>query len=133
MRYLLDTNICIYLIKGKFPSVRFKFKQCTKEGVGVSSVSIAELEYGVAKSGLDKQRKKLDVFLPQLSHFSFDGDAAKIYGALRSRLEVMGKPIGSMDMLIAAHAMALGATLVTNNSREFNRVQGLKLENWTIP
>jgi tRNA(fMet)-specific endonuclease VapC len=133
MRYLLDTNICIYLIKGKFPSVRSKFKQCMKEDVGVSSVSIAELEYGVAKSGLDKQRKKLDVFLPQLSHLSFDGNAAKIYGAIRSRLEVIGKPIGSMDMLIAAHAMALGATLVTNNSREFNRVQGLKLENWTIP
>ena len=133
MRYLLDTNICIYLIKGKFPSVRSRFKQCSKEDMGVSSVSIAELEYGVAKSGLDKQRRKLDMFLPQLRYLAFDRKAAKVYGTLRAQLELMGKPIGPMDMLIAAHAIALDVTLVTNNAREFTRVQGLKLENWTMP
>jgi tRNA(fMet)-specific endonuclease VapC len=131
MKYLLDTNICIYLIKGNFPSVVSRFKQCAMTDIGVSAISVAELEFGIAKSGLAKNRITLDRWLMQIQQFPFDNAAAKAYGVLRAQLQSKGTPIGSLDMLIAAQAIALQVTLVSNNLREFTRVQGLKVENWT--
>ncbi len=131
MRYLLDTNICIYVIKNHPPEVRARLERHPLEDVGVSAVTVAELEYGVAKSARPGQNAlALGAFLAPLRVAAFDDGAARRYGELRAALERAGTPIGSMDMLIAAHALSLGAVLVTNNVREFGRVPGLGVENW---
>ena len=99
--------------------------------MAVSAVTVAELEFGVEKSTRpEHNREGLAGFLMPFEVLSFDADAAKVYGALRADLERRGTPIGSLDLMIGAHAMALGATLVTNNLREFNRLRGLKAVNW---
>jgi tRNA(fMet)-specific endonuclease VapC len=131
MLYLLDTNICIYIIRKKPPKVLDQLCAIKAFEVGISSITLAELEYGVAKSSRPAQnRDALIGFLAPLTILSFGNEAAAIYGMLRAWLEKAGKPIGPMDMLIAAHALSLSTTLVTNNTREFERVPGLKLENW---
>ncbi|HEY9879785.1 MAG TPA: type II toxin-antitoxin system VapC family toxin [Leptolyngbyaceae cyanobacterium] len=131
MQYLLDTNICIYLIKQKPPRVLARFKTLSLSDIGISSITVAELEYGVCKSQQqEKNRSALMQFLIPLEIVEFDQAAATTYGSIRSDLEVRGLVIGSMDMLIAAHALSLGVTLVSNNVREFSRIANLSLENW---
>jgi tRNA(fMet)-specific endonuclease VapC len=131
VQYLLDTNICIYLIKQKPPKVLARFQTLTLSDVGISSITVAELEYGICKSQQqEKNRNALMQFLLPLEIVQFDQTAATIYGSIRSELESRGIVIGSMDMLIAAHALSLGVILVSNNLREFSRIANLSLENW---
>ncbi len=131
MQYLLDTNICIYLIKKKPPKVLERFQTHTLSDIGISSITVAELEYGICKSQHQgKNRSALIQFLIPLEIVDFDQPAATTYGSIRHDLESRGLVIGSMDMLIAAHALSLGATLVSNNVREFSRISNLSLENW---
>jgi tRNA(fMet)-specific endonuclease VapC len=131
MRYLLDTNICIYLIKQKPVEVLEKFNAYSVGEIGVSSITVSELWYGVAKSEYRKANQKaLEQFLLPLIVVEFDEGAAEIYGEIRVALEKEGGPIGAMDMLIAAHAVSMGVVLVTNNEREFSRVPNLIVENW---
>lgn len=132
MEYMLDTNICIYLIKKKPPKVLERLSGHEVSEVGVSVVTLSELEFGVQKSQ-QKERNGLALvqFLAPLEIAYFDEHAARQYGVLRAELENKGRPLGALDMLIAAHARALGAVLVTNNTREFRRVPELTIENWT--
>lgn len=130
--WLLDTNICIYLIKRKPDRVLQRLRALDISTVGVSSITVAELQYGVAKSTRPEQNALgLAALLAPLDVLAFDDGAAAAYGAVRAELERAGTPIGSMDLLIAAHALALGRTVVTNNTREFSRVAGLKAEDWS--
>jgi len=131
MKYLLDTNICIYLIKKKPVSVIHRFDEHSVGDIGISSITVAEMAYGVRKSQRKKQNQEaLLQFLSPLTIAEFDSDAAFSYGQIRAELENQGRPIGSLDTLIAGHAVSLGVTLVTNNEREFSRVPGLTVENW---
>jgi tRNA(fMet)-specific endonuclease VapC len=131
MKYLLDTNICIYLIKKKPASVINRFEQHSVGDIGISSITAAELFYGVQKSQHRKQNQAaLMQFMSPLEIAEFDIDAALSYGQIRTELESQGTPIGSLDTLIAGHAVSMGVTLVTNNEREFSRVPGLIVENW---
>lgn len=130
MRYLLDTNICIYVINRKPPEVLAQFLAHEDEGIGISAVTAAELYWGVRKSGSARNLHALEKFLAPLEVADFDLAAAQAYGDLRAWLEAKGTPIGPLDTQIAAHALALGTTLVTNNQREFRRVPGLIVENW---
>jgi tRNA(fMet)-specific endonuclease VapC len=128
---MLDTNICIYLIKNKPAEVKEKFNQYEVGEICISSISVSELYYGVYKSQMvERNLQALALFLAPLNIVDYDEKAAIVYGKIRSDLEVNGKVIGSLDMLIAAHAESIGVTLVTNNTKEFERVDGLKLENW---
>jgi tRNA(fMet)-specific endonuclease VapC len=131
MKVMLDTNICIYRIKQQPAAVIQRFVSHPVGDIGLSSITAAELAYGVSKSRhMSKNRHALEQFLGPLEIAQFDQDAAWSYGSLRAQLEAKGMPIGSMDLLIAAHALSLGVRLVTNNLREFRRVPGLRLENW---
>lgn len=127
---LLDTNICIYIINTKPPSVLERFQQYRLGDLGISSVVAAELAFGVAKSGSSRNKQALEMFLAPLTILPFDDAAAWAYGELRAGLERRGTPIGSLDTMIAAHALSLHAMLVTNNSREFSQVPGLEISNW---
>lgn len=130
----LDTNICIYLIKKKPISILEKISHFPINKLALSSISVAELEYGVEKSAYPEQNLLLlQSFLLPFSIYSFDEKAARCYGKIRNTLEKKGTPIGNLDTLIAAHALSLDAILVTHNTREFKRVSGLALEDWTIP
>jgi tRNA(fMet)-specific endonuclease VapC len=129
---LLDTNICIYIINAKPPAVLARFKQYRHGDIGVCSVVAAELAYGVAKSGSARNRQALEMFLAPLTILPFDDAAVWAYGDLRADLERRGVPIGSLDTMIAAHALSQQALLVTNNTREFAKVTGLRLDNWVI-
>jgi len=132
MKYMLDTNICIYLIKQKPPKVLKRFKTHAIGDIGISSITLAELRYGVSKSRhVEKNRLALDEFILPLEIADFDEKAAQEYGTVRADLEKAGKPIGSMDMLIGAHALAFGATLVTNNTKEFKQIRNLKIADWS--
>ena len=128
---MLDTNIVSYVIRNRDFSLIDKFEQMSVHAtIALSSITVAELFYGVRK----KQNKKLEVavreFLLPLEKFCFDENAALHYGEIRAQLESTGSLIGAHDMLIAAHAKSIEAILVTNNVREFQRVQGLVVENW---
>ncbi len=131
MKFLLDTNICIYIIKQKPPEVLQRFNAYQVGDLGISSITVAELEFGVKKSKFpQKNQQALEQFLIPLNIVDFDRAAALIYGDIRAKLEKQGTPIGSLDTLIAAHALSLNITLITNNLKEFDRVQNLKLDNW---
>jgi tRNA(fMet)-specific endonuclease VapC len=130
LRYLLDTNTCIYIINRRPPQVFERFEGLKLGDVAISSITGAELLYGVAKSGSARNEAALAKFLAPLDVLPFDETAMHRYGALRSLLERRGTPIGALDLLIAAHGLALNATLVTNNLREFQRVPALRLDNW---
>ena len=126
--YLLDTDICIYIIKKRPPQVYARFRLLLPGSVGISSITLAELRYGVEKSARPTQNTlALNQFLLPLAVYEFDDRAAEEYGTVRATLERAGNPIGPLDTLIAA----LGLTLVTNNEREFLRVNDLVVENWT--
>lgn len=131
MRVLLDTNICIYMIKNNPPEIRKRFEQFVPGDIGISTITVAELQFGVEKSAAkEKNSAALEAFLLPLEITPFDMDSALAYGRIRAELERQGKPIGGMDMLIAAQAIARGITLVTHNLKEFARVPGLKCETW---
>ena len=131
MTYMLDTNICIYVMKNKPEKVLQRFREELDGGLCISSVTLAELEYGMKHSSNPaKNEQALLRFLTPLSILPFGAAAASEYGALWTYLQNKGTPIGPLDMLIAGHALAEGLTLVTNNVREFERVPDLRLENW---
>ena len=134
MSYMLDTNICIYAIKNRPKQVLSRLKENMNQGLFISSITVAELEYGIEKSvNPEKNRASLTRFLSILETLPFDDSAALEFGKIRAFLEKQGTPIGKMDMLIAAHAKSGGLILVTNNVREFIRVPGIMIENWTEP
>ena len=128
---MLDTNICIYVIKHKPEKVFQKLQTIHPEDVCISSVTYAELVHGVEKSiAVEKNRLALSMLLANMEILDFDVDAADCYGKIRAGLEKNGTPIGPLDMMIAGHAQFLGYTVVTNNVKEFSRVSALKIENW---
>lgn len=128
---MLDTNICIALIKDRPESLKIRMVDLTRDQLAVSSIVIAELWYGVALSEKTKQNEAaLKDFINYVTVLDWPNEAGPSYGNLRASLRKKGIPIGAMDLLIASHALFLKATLVTDNLREFERVQGLKIENW---
>lgn len=132
MRYMLDTNICIHLIRHKPPEVLARFAALSVGDVSVSAITLAELWHGVSKSQYhERNQEALEGFLIPLIVAPFDYDAAVAYGIVRAALERQGTPIGALDTLIAAHALSLDVTLVSNNVREFSRVPGLSVVDWT--
>ncbi len=131
MKYMLDTNICIYIIKKKPDKVIRRLRELRLSDVCISSITLSELEYGVEKSEQrDRNKIALATFIAPIEVIAYNDLDAAQYGEIRSFLEKNGMPIGSLDMLIAAHALAQGLILVTNNEREFKRVPGLMIENW---
>lgn len=131
MRYLLDTNVCVDYLNGRFPSLVRRIQQARPEDLATDSVVAAELRYGAERSRQpERNHARLDLLLGEIAVLDFDLQAASAYGALRARLEARDHPIGAHDMLIAAHALAAGLILVTDNVREFTRVKGLVVENW---
>lgn len=133
IKYMLDTNICIYIIKQKPENVIERFRQTSISDIGVSSITLSELEYGVMKSAKPEQNKlALAQFIAPIDIYAYNDVAAQSYGKIRAHLEKQGTPIGSLDMLIAAHALSIDSVLITNNESEFNRVSNLKIENWAI-
>lgn len=131
MKLMLDTNICIYIIKQRPEAVLKRFLEYQVGDICISSITLAELRFGVAKSThQEKNARALDEFVVPLEIVSFDDEAAHLYGEIRAALEKTGRPIGAMDMLIAAHALTLGIPLVTNNTREFERIPGLTCFDW---
>lgn len=130
-KYMLDTNICIGLIRQKSEPLIHRLTRCAPGDICVSSITVAELAHGALKSAHAKQNSSaLEQFLLPLEIADFDQRAAMAYGAIRALLERQGNVIGSMDMLIGAHALSLDVILVTNNRDEFQRILGLKTEDW---
>jgi tRNA(fMet)-specific endonuclease VapC len=131
MKWMLDTNICIYLIKERPASVLERFAAHPVGDLGLSTITLAELDYGVAKSTRRaKNREALEAFISPLEIAGFDRPATAAYGHIRAHLEGKGRLIGSLDLLIAAHALSLEVGLVTHSAREFGRVPGLRIEDW---
>ncbi|MBW2239517.1 MAG: type II toxin-antitoxin system VapC family toxin [Deltaproteobacteria bacterium] len=131
MKFMLDTNICIYIIKRKPPDAIERFNQTEISQIGISSITLSELLYGVSKSSKPEQNQiALMQFVAPLEILPYSDEAAQYYGDLRAHLEKHGTPIGSLDMLIAAHALSIACTLVTNNEKEFIRIPNLKIDNW---
>ncbi len=132
MKYLLDTNICVFVIRAKLPLVLQRFQQHLPDELVISSVTLAELRYGADKSHDPvKNHSALDAFLAPIQIVVFDAECADYYGKVRSDLERRGVPIGPLDTMIAAHTLRLQVPLVTNNTVEFSRVPGLILEDWS--
>ena len=131
MEFMLDTTTCIYIIKRKPPDVIERFKQTKISKIGISSITLSELLYGVSKSSKPGQNQMaLTQFVAPLEILPYDDEAAQYYGDLRAHLEKQGTPIGSLDMLIAAHTLSTESTLITNNEKEFIRIPNLKIDNW---
>jgi tRNA(fMet)-specific endonuclease VapC len=132
-RYLLDTNIASYVIKGNAPAVRRRLVRHAISEIAVSSITEGELCYGVArKPGAVHLRKLVDEFLLRVAILPWDSNAAQQYGQLRATLEQMGQPMGNLDIMIGAQALGTGLILVTND-RAFGRIAGLKIQDWTKP
>lgn len=132
MKYMLDTNVLVHLIRNKSENVKNRLRQKNISDVCISSITYAELEYGVSKSSSkEKNALALLTVLSGIKVLPLGESAGKVYGSIRASLEKDGNVIGPNDMLIAAHALAEGLTLVTNNTREFRRVPGLNIEDWT--
>jgi tRNA(fMet)-specific endonuclease VapC len=131
MRYMLDTNTCIHIIKYRPDTLCSRLSSLSIDDAGVSSVVAAELWYGVALSQKKKQNEAaLRDFFDYVEVLDWPSAAGPIYGQIRAHLKKTGMPIGAMDLLIATHALYLGSVLVTDNTREFGRVEGLRIENW---
>jgi tRNA(fMet)-specific endonuclease VapC len=134
MKYMLDTNICVYLIKKKPESVLANLRSSINDGVSISAITLAELFYGVEASAYpEKNTVALSQFLSIVDVLPFDDEAASEYGRICATLRRKGTPIGPMDMLIAAHAKSKGLIVVTNNTREFEQVEGVDIQNWISP
>ena len=132
MKFLLDTNICIFLIRNAGGRIREHIRSHRVGEVCVSAITESELRFGADKSSdPDTNHAVLDRFFLTLPVPAFDSACAREYGKIRAFLEKRGTPIGSLDTLIAAHALCVGLTVVTNNTREFKRVPGLLVEDWT--
>ena len=132
MTYLLDTDTCIFMMK-QMPSVVKRFSYAQSRGIAISSITLAELEFGVSNSkAIDRNRNALLAFSTLVEILLFDVLASAEYGRVRTALEKAGTPIGALDTLIASHAKSLNLTLVTNNIREFQRIEGLFLEDWLV-
>ncbi|MBT5925204.1 MAG: type II toxin-antitoxin system VapC family toxin [Verrucomicrobia bacterium] len=130
--HMFDTNICIFLIRQKSLSVRSRIESCHFGQLSISSITESELRHGASKSSNpSKNHSAIDRMLISLKVMPYDSSAASHYGKIRAELERIGKIISAMDLLIAAHADSLGLRLVTNNTKEFSRVEGLILEDWT--
>jgi len=129
-RYMLDTNIISDLIRNPQGSAAKQIAKAGEDNICTSIIVAAELRYGCAKSGSKRLIEAVEELLGEISVLPFDVPADAEYGAIRSELEAGGTPIGSNDLLIAAHACATGAIIVTANADEFKRVRGLKVENW---
>jgi len=128
---MLDTNICIYIIKNKPKSVKERFREFEIGELCISTITVSELMYGAYKSEhTEKNLKAIESFLLPFEIVDYDFKASMEYGKIRAYLEKKGKVIGNMDMQIAGHAFALDLVLVTNNTKEFERVEGLVLDNW---
>lgn len=130
LRYMLDTNICIYVIKNQLLGLRERFNQLAEQ-LCISSITLAELQYGAEKSGRRLENlRAVETFAARLEIRPFSSAAAVHYGQIRTSLERAGRPSGAYDMLIGAHARSEALVIVTNNVREFERVPGLQVENW---
>ena len=133
MKYMLDTNIIVYIINNKPEKVFKRFREHEPGDLCISAITMAELEYGIANSTRPEQnRMALMFFLSGIQIMPFDEAAAGEYGSIRAELRKKGQPIGANDLLIAAHAKAMGLTLVTNNVKEFRKVREIKVENWAL-
>lgn len=131
MKILLDTDTCIHLIRRRAPEILRRLRRYSPGDVGISSITLGELAFGVSKCGqAETNQRALDEFISALEVAPFDESAARGYGPIRAVLQQSGKAIGALDMLIGAHALSLGATLVTHNTREFSRIRGLRLTDW---
>ncbi len=131
MIYMLDTNICSYIIRNAPEGVKIKLKKVEQEHeLALSSIVVSELFYGAYRKNSNKLIKLIKDFTENFMIYNFDAKAAETYGKIRANLERGGNVIGAYDLQIAAHAVSLDAVLVTNNEREFNRVKGLRIENW---
>jgi tRNA(fMet)-specific endonuclease VapC len=131
MKYLIDTNICIYIMNRSPIGVIKKFKQFEPGDIAISTISVSELQFGVSKSTRREENAiRLEEFLSPFEVLPYDQKAAKVYGGIRFQLESLGRPMGSLDMLIAAHALSQNLVLITNNEKEFKHVKSLKVENW---
>lgn len=131
MRYMLDTNIIVYAKNNRPETVLERFSQFDPSELCISAISLAELEYGICNSSKPAQnRLALMLFLSNIEVLGFDAKAAEEYGRIRYDLKNKGVLIGGNDLLIAAHAKSMGMTLITNNTKEFERVEGLNIENW---
>ena len=132
MKYLIDTNICIYIMNKRPAGIIKKFRRFELGDIGISTITVSELQYGVAKSIHRKEnQQRLDQFMAPLEILAYDEMAAKAYGDIRFHLEKNGQPIGPLDVLIAVHALSKNLILVTNNEKEFKRIKNLQVENWT--
>ena len=133
MRRLLDTNACVDYLTGRYPRVVARIQGSSPEDLCVTSVVVAELRYGADHSARRRtNHARIDALLDEIECLDFDLRAAAAYGRVRARLEAAGTPIGPNDMLIAAHALSRGLSVVTDNVGEFGRVKGLKVENWRL-
>ena len=131
MKYLIDTNICIYIMNKRPVSVIEKFKTMTPGDIGISSITVSELQYGVAKSSRKVENsRRLNEFLLPFDILPYDSSAAAAYGDIRYQLENAGQTIGPLDMLIGAHALSQNLIVITNNIKEFSRIANLVAENW---
>jgi tRNA(fMet)-specific endonuclease VapC len=132
MRYMLDTDICIYIANQRPPKVQDRFAQLVPGDVAMSVVTYGELRYGAEKSSKSRAaHRSLDEFVELVPVLLFNREAGVLYGSIRFDLQRRGLPIGQNDLWIAAHCLQLGLTLVTNNEREFRRIPNLAIENWT--
>ena len=131
MRYMLDTSICSYVLRSRPASVKARFDEAGPDALSVSAVVLAELLYGAARHPAGAAiRREIRDFVSRLAVLPWDETAAEHYGDIRAGLEKRGKPLGAMDLMIAAHARSCGATLVSNDVRHFRPVEGLLLANW---
>lgn len=128
---MLDTNICIYIIKKRPPTVLECFNQISSQEICISIITLTELQYGVDKSAFKQLNQSIiDNFVSRLQVLSWDRLAVKYYGQIRANLDKKGTPMGLMDFMIASHCLSLNYTLITNNIKEFKRISELKIENW---
>jgi tRNA(fMet)-specific endonuclease VapC len=133
MAYLLDTNVCSDYFTARYPKVVARIQACSPDDLRLSVVVVAELRYGADRSARRRaNHARIDALIEEIEVLDFDLRAAATYGRVRAQLEAGGTPIGPNDMLIAAHALSRGLTVVTDNTVEFKRVKGLKIENWRV-
>ena len=131
MRHLLDTNACVDYLTGRYPKLVARIQSSSPDDLCLSSVVVAELRYGADHSARRRTNHgRIDALLDEIECLDFDLQAAASYGRVRAQLEAAGTPIGPNDMLIAAHALSRGLSVVTDNVAEFKRVKGLKVDNW---
>jgi tRNA(fMet)-specific endonuclease VapC len=133
MAYVLDTSVCSDYFTARYPKVVARIQECSPDDLHLSVVVVAELRYGADHSVRRRaNHARIDALIEEIETLDFDLAAAARYGRVRAQLEARGTPIGANDMLIAAHALSLGLTVVTDNTKEFKRVKGLNVENWRV-